>query len=52
VVDGFDELSEMSAWLGQHYHHFDAISTGLGNIIIILMQSSYCSENSTKFQTT
>ncbi len=38
--------------LGQHYHHFDAISTGLGNIIIILMQSSYCSGNSTKFQTT
>jgi hypothetical protein len=41
----------MSAWLGQRYHHFDeislgniiiifdAISTGLGNIIIFLMQS-------------
>ncbi len=26
VVDSFDELSEMSAWLGQRYHHFDEIS--------------------------
>jgi hypothetical protein len=25
--------------LGQHYHHFDEISPGLGNIIIILMKS-------------
>jgi hypothetical protein len=27
VVDTFDKMFEMSAWLGQHYHHFDAIST-------------------------
>ncbi len=27
-------------------------SKGLGNIIILLMPASYCSENSTKFQTT
>jgi hypothetical protein len=26
VVVSFDELSEMSAWLGQRYHHFDEIS--------------------------
>ncbi len=38
---------------GQHYHLFDAISPGLGNIIIILsMPSSYCSENSTIAGTT
>ena len=26
VIDSFDELSEMSAWLGQRYHYFDEIS--------------------------
>jgi hypothetical protein len=26
VVDSFEELYEMSAWLGQRYHHFDEIS--------------------------
>ena len=26
VVDSFDELAEMSAWLGKRYHHFDEIS--------------------------
>jgi hypothetical protein len=31
---------------------FDEIYRRLGNIIIILMQSGYCAENSTKFQTT
>jgi hypothetical protein len=39
VVDSFDELSEMSAWLGQRCHYFDEIYRGLGNIIIFLMQS-------------
>ena len=29
-----------------------AIVPGLGNIIILLMQLGYCSDNSTKFQTT
>jgi hypothetical protein len=28
-------MSEMTAWLGQRYHHFDEISPGLGNMIII-----------------
>jgi hypothetical protein len=42
----------ISYGLGQRYHHFDEISRGFRNIIIILMQSGYCSENSTKFQTT
>jgi hypothetical protein len=45
-VDALDEMFEMSAWLGQRYHYFDEISRGLGNIIIILMQTGYCSENS------
>jgi hypothetical protein len=26
VVDSFDELSEMSAWLGERCHYFDEIS--------------------------
>jgi hypothetical protein len=25
-VDAFDEMFEMSAWLGQRYHYFDEIS--------------------------
>jgi hypothetical protein len=36
VVDRFDELSEMSAWLGQRYHH--------------LMKSRYCSRVETTQQ--
>jgi hypothetical protein len=45
-VDAFDEMFEMSAWLGQRYHYFDEISRGLGNIIIILMQIIEFSEQS------
>ena len=31
VVGHFLELSEMSAWLGQRYHHLDEISSVLSN---------------------
>jgi hypothetical protein len=47
LIDRLDEVAEMSAWLGQRYHYFDEIYRGLGNIIIILMQSGDCSENTT-----
>jgi hypothetical protein len=42
----------ISYGLGQRYHYVDEITHDLGKIIIILMQSGYCSENSPTFQTT
>ena len=45
-------LNEFIPVVGNSPLHLNESSTGLGNVIIILMPSRYCSENLPTFQTT